>query len=155
MADGATFNFGEIGQMAAALDSVAANAGPYLNAAMQKTSGHIKDDARESVKSGQKQWKSLPRAIDYDVKIFQGFGSTVIQADIGYNLDKPEGHVGNIREYGSSKTPPHSDLQTAAEKNRPDFEDGINKALSDAERVLDGGNSLGKSVGDVFGGRIR
>jgi hypothetical protein len=155
MPDGMTSDFGGIADFARRLEQVAVNAGPYLNSALQKTSGLIKEDARASVRAGNKRWRALPRTIDYEISVFQGFGSTVIQADIGYNRDFPAAQVGNLREYGSVKVPPHNDLQIAAEKNRADFEDGINRALEDAERILDGGNSLTKSVGDVLGGRIR
>lgn len=155
MADGTTFDFSEIDRMAANLGQVAVNVGPYLRAAVEVTSVKVKKDARGSVASGAKQWSALPATIDYEVTVFQGFGSTVIQSEIGYNQDKAAAPLGNIREYGSASVPPHNDLQVSAEKNRPDFEDGINKALEDAERILDGGNSLAKSVGDVLGGRIR
>lgn len=154
MADGTTFDFSDLNRMAAQLEEVAVNAGPYIRQAVQQTAFKVKADTRESVSSGSKKWRALPTSIDYEITTFQGFGSTVINADIGYTKDKAAGKLGNIREYGSPTVAPHLDLQKAAEKNQPDFADGLEKAMADAERVLDANSSLTSSVGAVLRGRI-
>jgi hypothetical protein len=147
-------DFSDINRMAAQLSEVAVNAGPYVRSAVEVTSRKVKDDAAAAVKAGSKSWKALPRTIDYEVSTFRGFGSTVIQADIGYRKDRAAGNLGNIREYGSAHAAPHSDLQVAAQKNQADFIDGLSMALADAERVLDANSSLSKSVRQVLGGRL-
>ena len=126
------FDFTELKTLSADLGKVANNTGPFINSAIQFTSNLIKDAAQKSVNDGDPRWKALPSAIDYEVTTFQGFGASVIQSDIGYNRDKPAGHLGNIREFGKPKIPPHLDLQTALTANEADFEKGITQAIDDA-----------------------
>jgi len=128
----ADFNFDELTTLSADLGTVADNTGSHINSAVQRTSVLVKDAARSSVQSGGKGWRHIARAIDYEVTTFQGFGASVIKSEIGYNRDKPAGHVGNLREYGTPKLAPHSDLRTALEANQADFEKGIEKAIGDA-----------------------
>ena len=126
------FDFSELNTLAADLGKVAGNTGPFINSAVQFTSNLIKDAARKSVNDVDRRWKALPSAIDYEVTTFQGFGASVIKSEIGYNRDKPAGHLGNIREFGKPKIAPHLDLQTALTENEADFEKGLGDAINDA-----------------------
>jgi hypothetical protein len=128
----ADFNFDELTSFTADLGTVAGNTGPFINSAVQFTSKRVVDEARKSVSSGSAQWKALPSAIDYEIRTFQGFGASVIDSEIGYNRDKPAGHLGGLREYGKPDLAPHSDLRAALEANQADFQKGIEKAIDDA-----------------------
>ena len=126
------FDFSELRSLSADLGKVAGNTGPFINSAIQFTSNLVKEAAQKSVSGGDVRWKALPSAIDYEVTTFQGFGASVIKSEIGYNRDKPAGHLGNVREFGKPKIPPHLDLQTALTANEADFEKGITRAIDDA-----------------------
>lgn len=130
----ADFDFSELDRLAADLGTVADNAGPFINSAVQGTSVKVKESAQKSAGSGNRRWKALPSAIDYDVTVFQGFGVSVIKSEIGYNRDKPAGHLGNVREFGNSKVSPHNDLVNALHEHEDDFERGLSEALKDAEK---------------------
>ena len=126
------FDFSELNTLAADLGKVAGNTGPFINSAVQFTSNLIKDAAQKSVSGGDRRWKALPSAIDYEVTTFQGFGASVIQSDIGYDKGKDAGKLGNVREYGTPRVPPHLDLQKALTENEADFEKGLRDAINDA-----------------------
>ena len=128
------FDYSELNTLSADLGKVAGNTGPFINSAIQFTSNLIKDAAQKSVSGGDRRWKALPSAIDYEVTVgANGIGS-VIESEIGYSKEKGAGKLGNIREFGTPKLPPHSDLQTALTANEGDFVDGLAKALRDAEK---------------------
>lgn len=136
MADGVSADFSELTQLSADLGKVPDNAGPFINSALQHTAVEVKKDTQESVKGGSRIWKALPRAISYDVATFQGFGSSVLKIDVGYEK-AGAGNLGNIREFGaagSSPVAPHNDLANALHKNEGDFQHGLEKALEDAEK---------------------
>ena len=126
------FDFSELNTLSADLGKVAGNTGPFINSAIQFTSNLIKKAAQKSVSGGDPRWKALPSAIDYEIKTFQGFGASVIQSEIGYDKDKGAGQLGNVREFGTPKVPPHLDLQKALTENEADFEKGIARAIDDA-----------------------
>ena len=126
------FDFTELNTLSADLGKVAGNTGPFINSAVQFTSNLIKEAAQKSVGGGDPRWKALPSAIDYEVTTFQGFGASVIQSDIGYDKSKDAGKLGNVREYGTPRVPPHLDLQTALTENEADFEKGLRDAIDDA-----------------------
>ena len=126
------FDFTELKTLYADLGKVANNTGPFINSAIQFTSNLIKEAAQKSVSSGDRRWKALPSAIDYEVTTFQGFGASVIKSEIGYTQDKDAGKLGNVREFGTPRVPPHLDLQTALTANEADFEKGLGDAINDA-----------------------
>ena len=130
------FDFSELNSLAADLGEVAANAGPLIRSAVEVTSGRVKKDAREAVKSGASQWKALPGAIDYEVTVDAGLGGSSITSEIGYSKERPAGRLGNLREFGSpaKSLAPHNDLANALHANEADFERGLSKAAEDAEK---------------------
>jgi hypothetical protein len=103
---------------------------------VQRTAGNVKKAAVESVKGGSSRWKAAPGAIDYDVKAEAGAGGSNLTVEVGYNKGRRGGGLGNLREFGApgKGLGPHNDLANALEKNTPDFQHGLEKALSDAER---------------------
>ena len=132
----ADFNFHELDRLVADLGDVPKKTGPLIRKAIEVSSLKVKKSAADSVKSGSRMWKALPRAIDYEVKTFQGFGASVFQSEIGYKKGGA-GDLGNLREFGAPKTnlAPHNDLKTALEANQDDFERGLSIAIEQAERA--------------------
>jgi len=129
----ADFEFGELDRLAADLGEVPKHVGPRINSAIQRTSMLVKKDAAKGLTG---QWSGARSAIDYEIKTFQGFGASVIQAEIGYNKSLRGGPLGNLREFGAPKNSlaPHNDLKNALEANRDDFEKGLTIALDQAQK---------------------
>lgn len=135
MADGLSFDFSEIDRLAADLESVPKNVGPFLTSAFHFTSVNIKRAASRKV-GRRKHFKQAARAIDYDLKRFSGFGARVLESEIGYDKHKPAGELGNLVEFGAPNSPnaltPGNELLQALRENEADFQYGIEKAVDDA-----------------------
>lgn len=147
----------ELTQLAADLDAVTANAGPYINLAVQITARKVRDDARETVRANRDvRFAHAASSIDYEMKNLDAFGVSVLDAEIGYNRDRPSGKLGNLIEYGAPGAPnmlaPSSDLQKALEANQEDFERGLDRALRDAEAFLRGDRNILSSARVVLRG---
>ncbi len=131
----AEFDFSELDTLAADLDGAASNVGPYARKAVEVSARNVKDGARRRVR-GRKHFKQGANAIDYELKGFQGFGATVLDAEIGYDKDHASGKLGNLIEYGapgaSNQLAPGSELQAALQETREDFVTGIEQAVDDA-----------------------
>jgi len=134
MADGVSFDLSELTKLSADLGEVPKNAGPLINSAIQGTSVNIKKAAQKTV-GQRKHFKGGAAGIDYEVKVIFG---QLIQSEIGYNKDTDAGKLGNLVEFGApgstNALAPTSDLANALHKNEGDFEKGLSKALSDAEK---------------------
>ena len=135
MADSMDFDFSDLTKLAADLGEVPKTAGPFINSAIQRTSGNIKKAAQKTAGRGNKRWKSLPSAIDYELTVEAGIGGSSITSEVGYNKDLDPGKLGNVREYGTPRVPPHNDLLNALHENEKDFEHGLSEALKDAEKA--------------------
>jgi hypothetical protein len=137
MADGITFNFDDLNRLAADLESVPKNIGPFLESAIKFTSVRIKRGAARKV-SRRRHFKQAAAAIDFDVKHFKGFGAEVVQSEIGYNKDKDPGRLGNLVEFGAPGSPnaltPGSELVTTLHEEEADFIRGIERAVDDAHK---------------------
>jgi len=133
----ADFNFSELDRLAADLGDVPKQTGPLIRKAIEVSSLKVKKSAADSVKSGSRMWKALPRTIDYDILVAAGLGGSSITSEVGYNKDQGAGHLGNLREYGApgKNLAPHNDLKTALEANQDDFERGLSIAIEQAERA--------------------
>lgn len=77
---------------------------------------NIKNEWREGV-SGLAHAPALPYALSYDTTARRG----VIEAEIGFDKDKPQGALGNLIEFGSVQNPPHADGQKALDREEPRF----------------------------------
>jgi len=152
MADGFDLDLSDVLRLSANLGEVQVRAGHYIVPVMKKTALEVKKEARRTVAAGSKRWKALPRTIDFELTVFEGFGSGVINADIGYNRGQDAARLGNIREFGSVNVAPHNDLQNALDKESDAFEKGLSDALARAESVLTTDGSFSKSVAAVFRG---
>lgn len=134
MSDGIEFDFSEVDRLAADLGKIDAVAAPFVRKAVEVTARKVKDSARAKVAAGSSQWSGLPNTIDYDI---HGANLGGISAEVGYNKARGGGKLGNIREFGApaKDTGPHNDLANALEENQDDFQTGLGKALSDAEKA--------------------
>ena len=133
MADGASFDFSEIDQLAADLGTVADAAGPNIHSAIKGTSLGVKKAWQEPLK-GSKTLPRLPYAISFDITVGQFFGVSVIKSEIGFDKDKPQGPLGNVSEYGTPTTTGRGFGLRALEQNQGDFERGLDIALKQAEQ---------------------
>lgn len=138
------FDFSELKQLSVDLGEVPDTIGPFLNSAFKFTATNVKKSADLSVKRNgpSQRWTGLGGAIDYEVTTFQGFGASVIKADIGYNEERygDRAKLGNLREFGAPGADgvplsPHNDLVNALHENEADFEKGIGLAIGDAMKA--------------------
>lgn len=128
----AEFDFSELEVLAVDLGEVAAKSGKPFRQAVEVSARKVKDTARGKV-SGRKHFKQAAAALDYEMQGFQGFGSTVVQAEVGYDKDRPTGKLGNLVEFGAPRSgndlQPGGELQDALHENQDDFQKGIEMAL--------------------------
>jgi hypothetical protein len=120
------FDFSSLNTLAADFGKVAADVMPNVLKAIQVTSVHTKNDARDAAKkANRKHAKAYPYSIDFDIEKKPG----QISSQVGPNLSKNQGSLGILEEaQGGVRSAPQSNLRTAAKKNIPDFEKGMRLA---------------------------
>ena len=127
-------DFSELDRLAADLGKASSGAGPFIRKAVEVTARNVKDDARKLVRS-RRHFRQAANAIDYELTGSQMFGSTVLDAEIGYNKGTASGRLGNLIEFGAPRSnnslPPGGELHKALALNRQDFVDGLSEALDD------------------------
>jgi hypothetical protein len=89
---------------------------------LRKSAGNVAADARRLI-SGVRHAPQYPQSITFDAK-WKGKG---YEAEIGPDKDRPQGALGNILEYGTSKNAPLAHLGPALDREGPRFV----KALED------------------------
>lgn len=158
MVDSFSVDFSDLDRLAADLGEVASTAGRYVRAAVEVTARHVKDDWRKELASST----MIPRgqySVSYDITTFQGFGASVIKAEIGPELQGGGGGVGGLvgaLEYGiPGKAGPTGYGHGALQRNEPDFQHGLDEALKDAEAVLAAHSSVGGATRAVIRGAYR
>lgn len=116
--------------LAADLLKAAGAAAAGASAVVSKGALNVKNEGRaNALRAAPRRNARAPYAITYDTNI----NGATIEAEIGYDKDKPGGALGNLLEYGSRNNPPHRDLGRALDNEQPRFE----KALVEmAERLL-------------------
>lgn len=77
---------------------------------------NIKKDARQR-REGSQYFPALKNAITYDSHVTPAGG----WAEIGPDIDKPQGNMGHIPEYGALRTPAEPYMRPAAEAELPRF----------------------------------
>ena len=87
---------------------------PVVKATITKGALNIKNAARDAILADTRHVfvKQYPYSITYDIKV--GAAATVT-AEIGPDKDKPQGALGNLLEFGSSKNAPIPHLVPAFE----------------------------------------
>lgn len=95
--------------------------------AVQVNCQKVRDDARGRI-AGHKYLPAYPYSITYDVKL------TVdgVEGEIGPDKAKPQGPLGNLIEYGSSKNAPLPHLGPALDANAEDLFSGVEIAVQQA-----------------------
>ncbi|WP_435173297.1 hypothetical protein [Actinacidiphila sp. bgisy145] len=91
------------------------------------TARKVQQSARARVR-GRKYLPQYPQSITYDVRATP----VGVEAEIGPDKDRPQGPLGNLVEYGSSKNAPIEHLGVSLEENAEDFTRGIEIALQQA-----------------------
>ncbi len=142
----------EIDRLAVDLGNAPVTAGRYLRAAVDKNAHDIRDTWREKA-TGLAHAPAFPYSITYDVEVFRGFGSSVIQAEIGPDKERNQGALGNLIEYGSVNNPPMGLGHAALEENQADLERGVDLAITDSLADLARGGSLTAAASSVIRGR--
>ena len=135
MADGFEFDFSDINRLAAQIGNVPEHAGPLIRKATEVSARKVSDTWKESLR-GSRRIPAGPRTISYDLTGYQGFGVTILEAEIG--PEAGSGGVGGLvgaLEYGvAGRQAPTGFGHRALEVNEDDFHVGLEKALEDAER---------------------
>lgn len=83
---------------------------------VQRSALAIKTDARHRV-SGHAHLPAYPFSITYDTALTL-YGAT---AEIGPDKDRPQGPLGNIIEYGGTRSAPIPHMEPAAEAEEPKY----------------------------------
>lgn len=108
-----------------------AAAGPRLvvaaSAVLAKGALNVKNDWRASA-SGLRHAPLYPLSISYDITPTP----TRITAEIGPDKTKPQGSLGNLIEFGSSKNPPHLDGARALAAEEPRFYAALEDVVASA-----------------------
>jgi hypothetical protein len=128
LVSGVEFEDREVRLLAADLMAAAVAAPAETRKVVARGAFQIKADARRR-RSGSKYFPRLKYAISYDSHETPTGG----WAEIGPDVEKPQGNMGHIPEYGALKTPAEPYMAPAAEAEMPKFE----RAMQDlAARLL-------------------
>jgi len=105
-------------QWMAELAAEAARINAAVTGVVTKGALNVKNEARKNAqRSAGRHARRYPDSITYDVTN----AGHRISAEIGPDKNKPQGALGNLLEYGSSKNPPHRDLSRALDAEEPRF----------------------------------
>ncbi len=100
------------------LEKVAVTVVPKMEAIVTKGALNVKNGARDLAKQIGPHARIYPYSISYDVTT-EGLK---VEAEIGPDKDKPQGALGNLLQYGSSKNPPHDHLGPPLDAEAPRLE---------------------------------
>ncbi len=114
-------------ELVASLEGAPVRLRTFAAKAVEVTARTIRDEARQRI-SGHRYLPQYPQSITYDIKPT----ATGVEAEIGPDKDRPQGPLGNIIEYGTSKNAPLPHLGPALDAAEPDAEHGITIAVQDA-----------------------
>lgn len=122
----------ELRRLAADLGRVPFRLVPEVEAVVRRGAHNVKEGWRENARrTAGRHAKLYPNSITYDSELGR-FGT--ISYVVGPDKTKPQGALGNLLEFGSSRNPPHHDGQRALDVEAPKYEAALG-AL--AGRVLD------------------
>lgn len=127
------FDFSELDRLAAQIDAAPAVAGTYIRRALEVSARHVKDKWAEKLE-GEPRMPHAHRSITYDVKTFQGFGVSILEAEIGAETGRLQAPLVVINEFGApaNNTPPRGYGHAALKETEADYEEGLGKAIADA-----------------------
>lgn len=151
------FDFSEVMELAADLESAPDNLPKYLRKGLEVTARKVKNAARDKVK-GREMMSQAASAIDYELDGYSGTTSGM-SAEIGYRKGFGAGALGNLIEFGAPRArevilvknkggvywlakkgapvkalAPGMELQRSLHENEEDFVAGVERAVEDAMR---------------------
>lgn len=112
----------ELNAVAAVFDTKAKTVLVDARAVVERGALNVKEGARAAI-SGLAHAPLYPLSIGYDVINARIFGS--VEAEIGPDKSKPQGALGNILEYGTTKNAPFAHLGPALDREGPNFADAL------------------------------
>jgi hypothetical protein len=94
---------------------------PEMRKVAVKAAMNVRDDARALILAQASKGfvAQYPRSIGYTITESSG---SQVTAEIGPDKERPQGALGNILEYGTSKNPPYPHLQPALVAETDRFE---------------------------------
>lgn len=127
------FDFSELDQLAAQLESAPTVAGPYLRKAVEVSAVNVKKAWAQKL-TGEQGLPHAPRAITYDIAVLRAFGVSIIEAEIGPERGRLQAPIVVVMEFGSpgNNTAPRGYGSGALQETEPDFVRGLERALGDA-----------------------
>lgn len=120
-------DFHEVMELVRDLTDVPAEANKRIKQAVEFTAVEIKRDWQQGAEASG--LGNYSRSIDYDLK----FPGNAIEAEIGPNLAKRQGRFGFVEEGGDDvRSAPQHAGRDAMEANEPDFDRGLEIAITNA-----------------------
>ncbi|MBB3666400.1 MULTISPECIES: hypothetical protein [Prauserella salsuginis group] len=104
----------DVRRLAADLDKKAARALPAVAAVVAKGANNIKKQMRDEATS-QGSYQHFHRTIGYDLR------KGGLEAEIGPDKDKMQGPLGNLLYFGTSRSGPVLDIDSAPDAEEPNF----------------------------------
>lgn len=126
----------ELRQLAADMSHAPADAGPFIEKALEVTARGVKDTWNDNLggRSAGGSFRHVGRSVDYDMQV----GASSLEAEIGPNLARTQGAMAGWFEEGMRNIPAAHAGYGAMKANEADFVQGMEKALADG---------LAKSIG--------
>lgn len=124
MADGIRVDDSEVRRLGADLGRIPAKTVPAVDAVMRKGANNVKETMRADA-SGHPTFAHFPRSISYDRKLGTG-----IEYEIGPDKDRPQGALGNLLYFGSSKNAPVLDIDHGLTEEAPKLEKHLGQVVS-------------------------
>lgn len=119
--------FAETEALAADLAAAPGRALAGIVPVVSKGALNIKNDWRANA-SGNAHAPHYPASITYDLAV----DGTAVEAEVGPDKNLPQGPLGNLLEFGSSKNPPHLDGARALAAEEPRFIDACQAVADEA-----------------------
>jgi hypothetical protein len=129
--DGIDIDMAAVKALAQDLGGVGARVRPAVKAVITKGALNIKNAARDAILADTRHVfvKQYPYSISYDVSVG---GAATVSAEIGPDVTKAQGYLGNLLEFGSSKNAPIPHLVPAWDAEIDNTETWLAKAVEDA-----------------------
>lgn len=126
------YDLSEFSALAADIGAAIPGGKKKFQQALTVTARRVKDDWNDKLYS-EGHAKRTGRAITYDLTEFEGFGASVIEAEIGaVRGSGRQAGVVRLLENGSIHNGAHGYGAAALQANQGDFEHGIETAIDDA-----------------------
>lgn len=128
----ADFDFTDFTKLAADIGEAIPGGRKNFRTALEVTARHVKDDWNGKLYS-EGHAKRTGRAVTYDIGGFEGFGSTILEAEIGaVRGSGRQAGVVRLLENGSVNNGAHGYGAAALHQNEADFERGVTRAIDDS-----------------------